>query len=93
MCFGGYLSILTTPTIQRAVDNSGNHPLQQCYSLTDAALQEALIEVPTIRLFSTIELIIQLIPYKTTILNFRHHLVSHHPGEQFFDTVKMSCLL
>ena len=48
------------------------HLLQQWYSLSDPAMEEALIEVPTMRRFAGIELISDRIPDETTILTFRH---------------------
>jgi len=62
--------------------------LQQWYSLSDPAMEEALIEVPTMRRFAGIELISDRIPDETTILTFRHLLEKHGLGEQIFDTVK-----
>jgi IS5 family transposase len=62
--------------------------LQQWYSLSDPAMEEALIEVPTMRRFAGIELISDRIPDKTTILTFRHLLEKHGLGEQVFETVK-----
>ena len=64
------------------------HLLQQWYSLSDPAMEEALIEVPTMRRFSGIELISDRIPDETTILAFRHLLEKHKLGEQIFETVK-----
>ncbi len=64
------------------------HRLQQWYSLSDPAMEEALIEVPTMRHFAGIELISDRIPDETTILTFRHLLEKHGLGEQIFDTVK-----
>ena len=64
------------------------HLLQQWYSLSNPAMEEALIEVPTMRRFAGIELISDRIPYETTILSFRHLLEKHGLGEQIFDTVK-----
>jgi IS5 family transposase len=64
------------------------HLLQQWYSLSDPAMEEALIEVPTMRRFSGIELISDRIPDETTILTFRHLLEKHGLGEQVFETVK-----
>jgi transposase, IS5 family len=63
------------------------HLLQQWYSLSDPAMEEALIEVPTMRRFAGIELISDRIPDETTILTFRHLLEKHGLGEQFFETV------
>ncbi len=64
------------------------HLLQQWYSLSDPAMEEALIEVPTMRRFAGIELISDRIPDETTILTFRHLLEKHSLGEQIFETVK-----
>jgi IS5 family transposase len=65
------------------------HLLQQWYSLSDPAMEEALIEVPTMRRFASIELISDRIPDETTILTFRHLLEKHKLGEQIFETVKV----
>ena len=64
------------------------HLLQQWYSLSDPAMEEALIETPTMRRFAGIELISDRIPDETTILTFRHLLEKHDLGEQIFETVK-----
>ena len=64
------------------------HLLQQWYSLSDPAMEEALIEVPTMRRFAGIDLISDRIPDETTILTFRHLLEKHGLGEQIFATVK-----
>ena len=64
------------------------HLLQQWYSLSDPAMEEALIEVPNMRRFAGIELISDRIPDETTILTFRHLLEKHDLGEQIFETVK-----
>ena len=65
------------------------HLLQQWYSLSDPAMEEALIEVPTMRRFAGIELISDRIPDETMILTFRHLLEKHELGEQIFETVKV----
>jgi IS5 family transposase len=64
------------------------HLLQQWYSLSYPAIEEAVIEVPTMRRFAGIELISGRIPDETTILTFRHLLKKHKLGEQIFETVK-----
>jgi IS5 family transposase len=64
------------------------HLLQQWYSLSDPAMEEALIEVPTMRRFAGIAMITDRIPDETTILTFRHLLEKHRLGEQIFETVK-----
>ena len=64
------------------------HLLQQWYSLSDSAMEEALIEPPTMLRFAGIELISDRIPDETTILTFRHLLEKHELGEQIFETIK-----
>jgi IS5 family transposase len=63
------------------------HLLQQWCSLSDPAMEEALIEVPTMRRFAGIDLISDRIPDEATILTFRHLLEKHELGEQIFETV------
>ena len=62
--------------------------LQQWYDLSDPALEDALIEVPTMRRFAGIVLISERIPDETTILAFRHLLEQHDLGDQIFEAVK-----
>ena len=64
------------------------HLLQQWYDLSDPAMEDALIEVPTMRRFAGIDLVSERIPHETTILAFRHLLEMHNLGEQIFETVK-----
>ncbi len=64
------------------------HLMQQWYSLSDPAMEDALIEVPTMRRFAGIDIISDRIPDETTILAFRHLLEKHNLGEQIFETVK-----
>jgi transposase, IS5 family len=64
------------------------HLLQQWYDLSDPAMEDALIEVPTMRRFAGINLISDRIPDETTILSFRHQLEKHDLGKQIFETVK-----
>jgi IS5 family transposase len=64
------------------------HLLQQWYSLSDPDMEDALIEVPTMRRFAGIELISDRIPDETTILTFRHLLEKYELGKQIFETVK-----
>jgi transposase, IS5 family len=47
------------------------HLLQQWYDLSDPAMEDALIEVPTMRRFAGIDMISDRIPDETTILAFR----------------------
>jgi transposase, IS5 family len=64
------------------------HLMQQWYDLSDPAMEDALIEVPTMRRFAGINLISDRIPDETTILSFRHLLERHDLGKQIFETVK-----
>jgi IS5 family transposase len=64
------------------------HLMQQWYDLSDPAMEDALIEVPTMRRFAGIDLISDRIPDETTILTFRHLLERHDLGKQIFETVK-----
>ena len=56
--------------------------MQQWYSLSDPAMEDALIEVGTIRRFAGIDLISDRIPDETTILSFRHLLEKHDLGQK-----------
>jgi hypothetical protein len=64
------------------------HLLQEWYSLREPAMEEALIEMPTMRRFAGIELISGLILDETAIPTFCHLLQKHELGEQIFETVK-----
>jgi IS5 family transposase len=64
------------------------HLMQQWYSLSDPAMEDALIEVPTMRRFAGIDIISDRIPDETTILAFRHLLEKHNLGKRIFETVK-----
>ena len=64
------------------------HLMQQWYSLSDPAMEDALIEVPTMRRFAGIDLISDRIPDETTILSFRHLLEKNNLGKEIFDVVK-----
>jgi IS5 family transposase len=64
------------------------HLLQQWYSLSDPAMDEALIEEPIMHYFAGIKIISERMPDETMILTFRHLLEKHGLGEQIFDTVK-----
>ena len=50
------------------------HLMQQWYSVSDPAMEDALIEVPTMRRFAGIDLVSERIPDEITILAFRHLL-------------------
>ena len=61
--------------------------MQQLYSLSDPAMEEALIKGPSIPRLAGIELISDRIPDETTILTSRHLLDKHGLGEQVFETI------
>jgi IS5 family transposase len=62
------------------------HCLQQWYSLSDPAMEDALYEIASMRLFSNLSLG-GAIPDRTTIMNFRHLLEQHHLAHTIFDEV------
>jgi IS5 family transposase len=64
------------------------HLLLQWYSLSEPAMEEAVIKVPALRRFAGIDLISDRIPDETTILTFRSLLGKHDLGEQNFETFK-----
>lgn len=55
--------------------------MQKWYSLSDPAMEDALIEVLTMRRFAGIELVRDRITDETTILAFRHLLEKHDLGQ------------
>ena len=67
------------------------HLLQQWFSYSDPAMEEALWDMPLLRRFAGIELGTESIPDETTILNFRHLLERHSLGKALFD--EMAALL
>jgi IS5 family transposase len=62
------------------------HLMQQWYDLSNPAIGDALIEMPTMRRFAGINLISDKIPDETTILSLRHLLENHNLGKQIFQT-------
>ncbi|WP_156818410.1 IS5 family transposase [Cyanobium gracile] len=64
------------------------HLMQQWYSLSDPSMENALIEMPTMRRFAGIDMLSDRIPDQKTILAFRHLLEKHSLGEQISETVK-----
>ena len=47
------------------------HCMQQWYSLGDEAMEDALYEIASMRQFAQLS-VDKAIPYRTTIMNFRH---------------------
>lgn len=62
------------------------HCLQQWYNLSDAATEDSLYEVASMRRFSRLSLD-QAIPDHTTVMKFRHLLEKHALGRQIFDAI------
>ena len=60
------------------------HLMQQWYSFSDPAMEDALIEVPTMRRFAKIELIQDWISDETRILGFWHLLEMHDLVQQIY---------
>ena len=61
--------------------------LQQWYSLSDPAAEEAIYDRNSFQKFLGIDLLASCVPDETTILNFRHLLEQHKLQERFFETV------
>ena len=61
--------------------------MQQWYGLSDPGMEDALLEIESMRRFAGIELIDDALPDETTILNFRHLLERHELSEQILHTI------
>ena len=62
------------------------HCVQLFYNLSDAAMEDMLYEVESVRRFTGIRL--NKVPDETTILNFRHLLERHGLGRVLFESIK-----
>lgn len=62
------------------------HCMQQWYNMSDPAMEDALYEITSMRLFSGLSLE-GPIPDHTTIMNFRHLLERHGLARQMFEEV------
>lgn len=62
------------------------HCMQQWYSMSDPAMEDALYEIASMRLFAGLSLD-KPIPDHTTIMNFRHLLERHDLARKIFDEV------
>ena len=62
------------------------HCVQLFYNLSDAAMEDMLYEVESVRRFTGIGL--NKVPEESTILNFRHLLERHELGKVLFETIK-----
>jgi IS5 family transposase len=62
--------------------------MHKCYDLSEPAMEDALIELQSMRRFAAIDLISDRIPEESTILSFLHRLEQYDLGKQIFETVK-----
>ncbi|CAN8140198.1 IS5 family transposase [Thiomicrorhabdus sp. 6S2-11] len=62
------------------------HCMQNWYNLADAAMEDSLYEITSMRQFAGLSLS-QAIPDSCTIMNFRHLLEKHHLSRQIFEEV------
>ena len=62
------------------------HCLQHWYNLSDGAMEDALYEIASMRLFAHLSLD-GAIPDRTTIMNFRHLLERHQLARQLLETI------
>lgn len=63
------------------------HFMQQWFTLSDPAMEEALHDVPLFREFAKLQGVDARLPDETTILRFRHLLERHKLSEQLLATV------
>ena len=63
------------------------HLMQHWYCLSDEAMEDALIEVESMRRFAHLHLAKGWIPDASTILAFRHFLEKHDLGAKLFERV------
>jgi IS5 family transposase len=64
------------------------HFMQQWFTLSDPAMEEALYDVPLHREFAGLGEASMKLPDETTILRFRHRLERHKLGEQMFGLIR-----
>jgi len=60
------------------------HFLQHWFELSDPSAEEALYDSRAMREFAGIDPGQEPVPYETTILNFRHLMERHNPGDELF---------
>jgi IS5 family transposase len=60
--------------------------MQHWYNLSDGAMEDALYEIASMRLFTRLSLD-KALPDRTTIMNFRHLLEQHQLARQLFKTI------
>jgi IS5 family transposase len=68
------------------------HFLQQWFSLSDPAMEEALFDVPLFREFANLPEGMVRLPDESTILRFRHLLEQHSLAAQMFAAVNATLI-
>ena len=63
------------------------HFMQQWFNYSDAAMEEALHDIPLLRRFAGLDAGSDTLPDETTILNFRHLLQTHRLSARIFAEV------
>lgn len=63
------------------------HFMQYWFNYSDAAMEEALHDIPLLRRFAGLDAGTDTLPDETTILNFRHFLQTHRPSARLFAEV------
>ena len=63
------------------------HFMQQWFNYSDAAMEEALHDIPLLRRFAGLDAGSDTLPDETTILNFRHLLQTHRLSTRLFAEV------
>jgi IS5 family transposase len=61
--------------------------MQQWYALSDPAMEDALLEIESMRRFAQLDLMDDALPDETTILNFRHLLEKHELTQQMMQRI------
>ena len=62
--------------------------MQQWYGLSDPAMEDALYDIESMRRFAGVDIISDVVPDETTILNFRHLLEKHELTQKIFEKTK-----
>ena len=65
------------------------HCLQQWFSLSDPAMEDAIYDRNSFQQFLKIDLISDKVPDETTILNFRHLLEKHNLSKALFHQINL----
>lgn len=63
------------------------HCMQQWFNYSDAAMEEALFDIPLLRRFAGLDAGVDTVPDETTLLNFCHLLQTHRLSTRLFAEV------